>query len=73
MGEEFKDHLILHWNYQGYSSLPTELQKFENRVDELYLKFNNIKQLVKYLFNTNIFISDYKFWSQFCSLIGYNR
>lgn len=43
---EISDRLILHWNYRGYSCLPEELCSCGSHVCELYLKYNNITQLV---------------------------
>lgn len=47
MVQEISERLILHWNYRGYSSLPEELYVCGSHVCELYLKYNNITQLVR--------------------------
>lgn len=49
MVQEDSEHVILHWNYRGYSTLPLELWKCGNHVSELYLKYNNIKELVLFV------------------------
>lgn len=46
MVKEISERLILHWNYRGYYSLPEELCICGNHVCELYLKYNNITELV---------------------------
>lgn len=51
MSEERENRLILHWNYQGYSTLPLELLESKNTVSELYLKFNSIKKLVIHVYS----------------------
>lgn len=49
MAKEISERLILHWNYRGYSSLPEELCACGKHICELYLKYNNISELVSYI------------------------
>lgn len=62
--EELQNKSVLHWNYRGYKNLPCELELFGDKIEELYLKDNNIIKLpiwINKLINLrNIYLSDNK-------------
>uniref|UniRef100_A0A1B6F6H9 Disease resistance R13L4/SHOC-2-like LRR domain-containing protein n=1 Tax=Cuerna arida TaxID=1464854 RepID=A0A1B6F6H9_9HEMI len=47
--EEVKSKYILHWSYRHYTTLPEELQKHGNHVEEIYLRENHILLLPKWV------------------------
>lgn len=37
---------VLHWNYRGFVEVPRELQHAGDQLEEIYMKWNYISQLV---------------------------
>lgn len=49
MVNEVKEKIILHWNYRGLTEIPEAVRHVGSHVQEIYLKWNELKSLPSWI------------------------